>query len=52
MSELFEICQKIQFFELFWCFLSFEGGEFSQKRCKIVCSDLSETTWKNSLLKP
>ena len=23
-----------------------------QKRCKIECSDVSETTWKKSLLKP
>ena len=52
MRELFEICQKYSFLT-FLVFFSFEGGvEFSQKRCKIVCSDVSGTTWKNSLLKP
>ena len=45
MRELFEICQNTQFFNFFGAFLSFEGGETSQKRRKIVCSDLlfSET---------
>ena len=53
MRELFETCQKMHvFLKLFWCFLSFEGGEFSQKRCKIVRSDVSGTTWKNSPIKP
>ena len=52
MRELFEIYKKNTVFQLFWCFLSFEGGDFSQKRCKIVCFDVSGTTWKNSLLKP
>ena len=48
MRELFDICQKNTVFKIFWCFLSFEGGGgFSQKRCKIVCSDVSGTTWKS-----
>ena len=53
MRELFESCKKkIQFFNFFWSFLNFEGGEFSQKRCKIVCSDVSGTTWKILCLSP
>ena len=51
MRKLFEICQKYNFLP-FWFFLSFEGGEFSQKRCKIVCSDVSGTTWKIPFLNP
>ena len=52
MRELFEIYPKIQFFNFFGVFFQLRGGEFGQKRCKIVCSDLSGTTWKNSPLKP
>ena len=51
MRELFEICPKIQFFIFFGVFLAL-GGAFGQKRCKIVCSDVSGTTWKISCLSP
>ena len=50
MRELFEIFQKYSFLT-FLVVLSFEGGEFGQKRCKIVCCGVSGTTWKNSLVK-
>ena len=55
MRKLFEICLKIQFLKLFWCFLRFEGGggvEFGQKRCKIACSHVSKITWKSHCLRP
>ena len=45
MRELFESCPKIQFLNFFGVFLALRGGdEFGQKRCKIVCSDVSGTT--------
>ena len=31
MKELCEIFQKIQFFNFFWCFLSFEGVNLVRK---------------------
>ena len=51
MRELFEICPKIVFLTclVLW---SFEGSELGRKRCKILCSYVSRTVWKNSLLKP
>ena len=52
MRELFEICPKIEFFKPFWCFLSFEGSEHGQKRCKILCSYVSGTIWKIPCLSP
>ena len=52
MRELFEICPKIQFLKSFWCFLSFEGSELDQRRCKILCSYVSGTTWKIPCLSP
>ena len=32
--------------------MRFEGSEFGQKRCKMECSDVSGTTWKNPLPNP
>ena len=53
MRELFEVCPKIQFFNFFGVFLALRGGgEFGQKRCKIVCSGVSGTTWNTSCLSP
>ena len=55
MWELFESCPKRQFFNFFGVFLALRpggGDEFGQKRCKIVCSDVSGTTWKISCLSP
>ena len=46
MRELFEICPKIQFLKLFWCFLRFEGVNFVRKRVKLgvlTCQDEMET---------
>ena len=43
MRQLLKICQKNTVFELSWCLLRLEGGDFGQKRCKGGCSNVSGT---------
>ena len=50
MRRLFEISPKLQFLNFFGAFLDLKG-EFGQKRCTVVCSYVSGTTWTNFLHK-